>query len=227
MQHGKTRRWAMAAALVIGLGMAGASLGCAQVEQAGPVATVPATYKGTPFEGMLQVIPGKVWAANYDVGGNGVAYGNQDTKNHGSGELNRGPEPKNHFRENEGISISYTKFDFDKWVDGNTLIIDEYYMGWTSAGEWVRCTVDVQKTGVYVINLKASANNPGAKISVSCLDGPTTGPIDLEKTGYYHTWRMFNHIGELKLQKGLNVITLKIEAEGNMNIMWLEFVPKS
>jgi hypothetical protein len=231
MSHHKILSAAAVAVLAMALGLA-AGGGCAQLEQAGPAATVPAsnvpaTYKGTPWEGKPQVIPGQVWAAYYDVGGNGVAYSNQDTKNHGSGELNRGPEPKNNFRKDEGISISYTKFDFDKWgVDGNHLVTDEYYMGWTSAGESVNCTVDVKEAGTYVINLKASANNPGAQVSFTVMGGPTTGPLDIEKTGYYHTWKMYNNIAELKLKKGLNVITFKIEKEGNMNIMWFEFVPK-
>ena len=50
-------------------------------------------YKGKPFQdsvyhGGPQKIPGRVQCAYYDFGGEGVAYHNTDTKNHGSGELN-------------------------------------------------------------------------------------------------------------------------------------------
>jgi Carbohydrate binding module (family 6) len=190
------------------------------------MAAIPADYKGKPWKDKPQEIPGKVWGAYYDVGGNGVAYNNKDTKNHGSGELNRGPEEKNNFRKDEGISISYTKAAFDKWQDGKLLDIDEYYVGWTSTGESVNYTVDVKEAGTYVVNMKASANNDNTEVSLAVNSTQTTGPIKVEKTGYYHTWHMYNNIAELKLDKGLNVVTFKFEKEGNMNFMWLEFVPK-
>ncbi len=190
------------------------------------MAALPADYKGKPWKDTPQVIPGKVWAAYYDVGGNGVAYKNKDTKNHGSGELNRGPEEKNNFRKDEGISISYTKAAFDKWKDtGKILDENEYYVGWTSEGESINYTVDVKEAGTYVVNLKASANNAGTQISIS-VNGAKADPINITQTGYWHAWLMHNDIAELKLDKGLNVITFTYVKEGNMNVMWLEFVPK-
>jgi hypothetical protein len=74
--------------------------------------------------------------------------------------------------------------------------------------------------------MKASANNDNTEISMAVNSTQTTGPIKVEKTGYYHTWHMYNNIAELKLEKGQNVVTFKFEKEGNMNFMWLEFVPK-
>ncbi len=52
-----------------------------------------ASYKGTPFHdtrysGGPQKIPGTVYCAYYDLGGEGVAYHDSDAKNSGSGGLN-------------------------------------------------------------------------------------------------------------------------------------------
>ena len=185
----------------------------------------PADYKGKPWEGKAQVIPGKVFAAYYDVGGNGVAYQNQDTKNHGSGELNRGPEEKNNFRKDEGISISYTKAAFDHWPNGGVLPVDLYYVGWTSTGESINYTVDVKEAGTYQINLQASSNNQDAQISFSVNGQDQTGPIILVSTGNWHTWGMFNDVAEVRLNKGRNLITFKFIKEGNMNVYAMEFVP--
>jgi hypothetical protein len=231
------RRAASGAIAVVALGgLVLATTGCEQGNVAQREAAVTtnvaqrdaavAAYKGKPWEGKPQVIPGKAWTAYYDVGGEGVAYHDETPGNHGSGELNNGPEPKNHFREKEGVDLSYTKSAFDKGQDGAILPIDEFYQGWTAPGEFVNLTVEVKEAGTYIINLKASANNPGAAVSVSVMGGGTTGPVGLEPTGYYHTWTMYNHIGELTLAKGINVLTFKIEKEGQMNIMWLEFVRK-
>jgi hypothetical protein len=54
---------------------------------------VPEEYKGKPFQdathtGGAQAIPGRLEAALYDLGGEGVAYHDVDAINHGSGELN-------------------------------------------------------------------------------------------------------------------------------------------
>jgi hypothetical protein len=189
------------------------------------VAPFPADYKGTPWEGQAQVIPGKVLAAFYDVGGNNVAYRNQDTKNHGSGELNNGPEPKNHFRQNEGISISYTKSAFDKWPNGTILPVDLYYVGWTSEGETINYTVDVKEAGEYQINLQASSNNQNAQIGFSVNGADQTGPIILVSTGNWHTWGMFNDVARVRFNKGRNLLTFRFIKEGNMNVHAMEFVP--
>ena len=70
------------------------------------IAEVPADYKGKPWQGTMQTIPGKITLAYFDEGGLNVGYYNKDKKNHGSGELNRGPEEKNNFRKDEGPLLS-------------------------------------------------------------------------------------------------------------------------
>ncbi len=83
---------------------------------------VPDDYKGKPFQDTThtagaQTIPGRVEAAFYDIGGEGIAYHDVDPINHGSGELNYKPDHCEagvpvyicHFRENEGMDISYVK----------------------------------------------------------------------------------------------------------------------
>ena len=221
----------VAMSLVVLVGVAAASImGCTEsatrgAADSGKVAGIPADYKGKPWKGEMQTAPGKIMAAFYDVGGNGVAYDNKDTKNHGSGALNQGPEEKNNFRKDEGISISYTKAAFDKWQDGKILPVDLYYVGWTSPDEAVRYTVDVKAAGMYQINLMASSNNKDAQISFAVNGVDKTGPITLESTGHWHTWKMYTNIAHVKLDKGPQVITLKFVKEGNMNVHYLEFVP--
>jgi hypothetical protein len=59
----------------------------------GAGAEFPASYRGTPYHddrhtSGSQKIPGKVQCVFYDLGGEGVAYHDQDAKNNGSGALN-------------------------------------------------------------------------------------------------------------------------------------------
>jgi hypothetical protein len=191
------------------------------------MAGVPADYKGKPWKDTPQAIPGKVWLAYYDVGGEGVAYHDLTKDNKGSGSLNRGPAEKDNFRKDEAVDISYTKAAFDKWKDGGQkLDVDEYYLGWTDAGEWVNCTVDVKEAGTYVVNLKSSAHNEGTQDSIAIDGKDVTGPFNVTTTGDWHTWMMHNGVAKIKLEKGLHLLTFKLEKEGNQNVMWLEFVPE-
>src|ERR1700722_17141664 len=88
----------------------------------GTEGSIPKDYKGKPFRDAThttgpQVIPGRLEASLYDLGGEGVAYPDTDKINHGSGELNytKGhceegvPVAICHFREDEGVDISYVK----------------------------------------------------------------------------------------------------------------------
>ena len=190
------------------------------------IAAVPADYKGKPWKDTPQVIPGKVWAAYYDVGGDGVAYHDKDTKNHGSGELNRGPEEKNNFRKDEGISISYTKAAFDKWKDTAR---SSTSTSTTSAGPRRASRLTTPSTSRRPARTSSTSRprptTPAPRSAIG-VNGAKAGPINITQTGYWHAWLMHNNIAELKLDKGLNVITFKYVKEGNMNVMWLEFVPK-
>jgi len=139
-------------------------------------AALPSDYKGKPFQGALhtsgpQHVPGRVECAYYDLGGEGVAYHDTDTTNHGSGELNLKPEHQRPhaspyiwgFRANEGVDISYTK-DFADFNHTNfvTPVTNQLYIGWTDDGEWSNYTVNA-KAGTYrVIALYGNAANTRA-----------------------------------------------------------------
>ena len=87
-------------------------------------------------------MPGRVLCAFYDVGGEGVAYHDDDAKNQGSGTLNPADGSYlNEFRMKEGVDISYTKYHDD--IDKNPYNLEEppdglLYVGWTAPGEWFK-----------------------------------------------------------------------------------------
>src|ERR1700761_989304 len=88
-----------------------------------PATAFSQTYKGKPFQDSQfstapQRIPGRIFCAAYDVGGEGVAYHDSDAVNHGSGELNPADGSYLHeFRMHEGVDISYTKFPTEPGKD--------------------------------------------------------------------------------------------------------------
>jgi hypothetical protein len=112
-------------------------------------------------------------------------------------------------------------------VDGKDEAPGVLYVGWTSPEEWVSYTVDVQEAGTYTINAHMSSHDENAVISLSFNGEDKSGPTTVKSTGDWHKWNTFQNVAEVKLEKGLQVMTLKFVKQGNMNVDYLEFVPKT
>ncbi len=210
---------------------------------------IPEGYKGKPFhDGKhatgAQVIPGRLEAVLYDVGGEGVAYHDVDAINHGSGELNYQaghcepgvPVEICHFREGEGVDISYVKKRAD--LNHPNVVSPEWqqlYIGWTEDGEWTNYTVDVQQAGKYKI--VAMYSNAAQTIQFSLNNEPAADcklPVDvskqfpLENYPEWIVWHIWNKAdcGEIHLPRtGLQLLTLHYR-KGN-NLAYFDFVPES
>jgi hypothetical protein len=201
-------------------------------------------YQGKPFydashSGGPQKIPSRVQCACYDLGGEGLAYHDADATNHGSGGLNpANGSYLNEFRMKEGVDISYTKFH--DGIDNNSYNLvqppeGQLYVGWTQPGEWFNMTVEVEKAGAYTLDLLYTSNR-GGSISLDRNGAPLVSSVDIISTRNAHdplAWRQWHHwsvltnMAEVKLPKGLCVLTLRILTEGNMNLAYLDFKPKN
>jgi hypothetical protein len=192
-------------------------------------AAVPAAYKGQPFQ-EPQAIPGRLECALYDRGGEGVSYHDTDAVNHGSGELNYQPGhceagvPASicHFRESEGVDISYAKHMAD--LNHPNFVApapQQLYIGWEADGEWTNYTVDVKKAGAYrIVALYSNAANT-VKFSLNHRTAAECKlPMD---TGYWHTWNKAA-CGEIVFpETGLQLLTLHYNT-GN-NLAYFDFEP--
>jgi hypothetical protein len=201
-----------------------------------------AGYKGTPFEdnryhGGAQKIPGKVYCAYYDRGGEGVAYHDSDAKNNGSGALNPANGTYlNEFRMTEAVDTSFTKFNLDPPIDDSPYEkvqppANLLYVGWTEPGEWFNLTVAVAEPGDYAADLLYTSNR-GGTISLDVNAAAATGPLTIESTAnaadpvawrQWHHWNITPHLARLHLSAGKNVITVHILTQGNMNLGILDF----
>jgi hypothetical protein len=201
-----------------------------------------AHYKGTPYEDShyhegAQKIPGKVYCAYYDRGGEGVAYHDSDAKNNGSGALNPADGSYlNEFRMNEGVDISYTKMDRNPPIDNSPYDKVQpppkmFYVGWTEPGEWFNITVDVKQAGWYSADLLYTSKR-GETISLDVNGEPATGALKIESTfdasdpvtwRQWHHWNVAKEIARVRLGRGTNVLTVHILAEGQMNLAYFDF----
>jgi hypothetical protein len=222
---------------VMALAVAGAM---ALAEDAAAPSHVPADYKGTPFtdEKMkeAQKIPGKVFLAYFDNGGEGVAFHDSDKVNLGNGVLNKGDKTYvGMFRREEGVDISYTKKFWDNWEGEKvTPDLDQLYVGWTDPGEWWNVTVDVTEAGTYTVDLMYTSNKGGAvsldvnktTVADKVKIETTNDPADKEAGRQWHHWNLAKGIADVKLEKGKNLLTFKMEENGNMNLLYLDFKAK-
>jgi formylglycine-generating enzyme required for sulfatase activity len=194
------------------------------------------TYSGKPWKNNYQQIPGKIQAEWFDVGGQGIAYHDQDSNNNGSGKLNpiNGTE-LNAFRMNESVDISYTK---SKGIDDNPYNIvnpfmGELYVGWTVPREWINYSVEIVTAGYYSLGLMYTASGNGT-ISL-LLDGKMlTNDVLIPSTKHdqetiqwrqWHHWNKLENICSLYLPQGHHVLTLKTSLNGNLNYDYLELIP--
>jgi hypothetical protein len=197
-------------------------------------------YKGTPFKdgryrGGAQKIPGKVYCAYYDLGGEGVAYHDSDAKNNGSGGLNPADGTYlNEFRMGEGVDTSYTKYRDQ--IDNSPYDIVQppeglLYVGWTEPGEWFNITVEVAEAGDYSADLLYTSHS-GGSISLDVNGVAATGQLPILSTfnaadplawRQWHHWSMAPGIAKLRLPAGKSVLTVHVVTGGQMNLATLDF----
>jgi hypothetical protein len=118
----------------------------------------------TPFGGTPVALPGTIQAANFDEGGEGVAY--HDTT---SG--------------NTGGAYRATDVDLQASSEGG------YNIGWIGAGEWVNYTVSVPAAGNYTATLRVASPAGGGSLHIG-FNGPSSvwRTVTVPMTGDWQSW---------------------------------------
>lgn len=157
------------------------------------------TYGANPI-----AIPGTIQAENYDNGGDGVTYHDNDSQNQGDAS----------FRTSEGVDI----------VNGN----GGRAIGYTGTDEWMEYTVNIAKDGYYTYDAVASSGTTGSgfRLYVSDDSGLTdiTGNISVPQTGNndWGTYRTLSGRTLVPLKAGINIIRLTITGS-NCNVDKITF----
>jgi len=183
-----------------------------------------------------QTIPGPVFCAHYDMGGEGVSYHDTEAENQGSGKLNPADGTYlNEFRRHEGLDISYTKQlnDLDSPCNKVVPPLGLLYVGWNEPGEWFNLTVETTEAGTYVADLLYTAHNNatislrinGSPDAVSCHLTSTFDAAETIAWRQWHHWNVARDAVTLKLPKGISVITVRNVEGGGFNLATFVFRP--
>ncbi|HSK79042.1 MAG TPA: carbohydrate-binding protein [Thermoanaerobaculia bacterium] len=134
-------------------------------------------YYGTPF-----AVPGRINAADFDNGGEGIAY---------------------HDLTSGNLSVSsYRKSDVDMY--GETV----YQL---QAGEWIEYTINVGTAGVYSVVAEVGSSTSGGSFHIE-LDGVNaTGPIAVPNTGSWSRQSSAVKAG-VSFPAGRHVLRLAVDA---------------
>ena len=144
-----------------------------------------------PYGGTPAAIPGTVQAANYDSGGQGVGY--SVTSVNGSANSYR----------SDGVDLEVTSD-----TGGG------YDIGWSSAGQWFRYTVNVATAGTYTVTFRVAAESAVTDaFHLSNSSGTNlSGPVNVPDTGAWQTWTTVT--ATVSLPAGQQVLTLSQDAAG-------------
>lgn len=156
-----------------------------------------------PYGGTPHAIPGTIEFEDFDVGGNGFAYFDEDAG------TNVDPAPN--FRTDEDVDIE-TCTD-----DGGG-----YNLGWTAAGEWLEYTVNVASAGTYNIVIRASCDGNDRTISLSSDGTPVASNIIIPNTAGWQEW-VDVLIEDVELQAGEQVLRLTIGETDYVNLNKMSF----
>jgi uncharacterized delta-60 repeat protein len=162
-------------------------------------AFVQSPSRGRPFN-----VNELIQAEDFDLGGEGVAYHDNDTNNRGGA-----------YRPSEGVDIEAT-----------TDTGGGYNVGWTLPGEWMEYTINIPTTGQYNIETRFAALK-GGQIHFT-LDGEPWEFMDLPATGGFQNWTTISR-SLRTLQAGNHVLGVNIDSVGGadsaINFNWFRIIP--
>jgi len=149
-----------------------------------------------PFGGTAAAIPGTVYAANYDTGGQGVAY--NVTSTNGSANSYR----------SDGVDLETTS---DTTNDTGAGVYDQ---GWTTGGQWFKYTVNVATAGTYNLSLRLAS--PAGVTDALHIDNSAgtdlSGLVNAPDTGGWQDWATVT--ATVTLPAGVQTLTVDQDNAG-------------
>lgn len=154
----------------------------------------------TPYGGVPWPIPGVIEAEDFDSGGEGVAYHDNDSTNNGG-----------LYRPSEGVDIGSSQ-------DGSG---SQYLVDWTGSGEWLQYTVEVMHTGTYNIIIREGLVDYASGNGVFHLemDGvDITGPLETYHGVFW--WQGYSTVTveNVQLVAGIHTLRLVMDSDSSVGV---------
>lgn len=161
-----------------------------------------------PFKNHL--IPGRIFASDYDLGRMGAAYLDKDFINLWVSD------PAKRSEWNSGQQMRNDGVDLYKCTDAVT---NQYYVGKTESGEWLQYTVASKADKNYTFSIRYAAES-NSNIKIETASGKLLASVPLDSSGGKENWKTVS-VKNIRLQKGENKIRIFFE-NGGANLNYFE-----
>jgi endoglucanase Acf2 len=145
---------------------------------------------GTAFSGSPKLVPGRIEAEHYDLGGEGLAYHDTEASNIGLA-----------FRPSEGV-------DLEGANDGG---FDVY---WITAGEWIEYTFEVAESGTYDFTPYVSTVPGFGNFRMFIDNEDVSGKRAVTGTGGWQTWRGLP-VRDVALDAGVHIMRFDFDSDSD------------
>ncbi len=133
-------------------------------------------------------LPGIVEMENFNAGGEGIAYHDNNSSNNGGA-----------YRQ-EGVDIRYSSQ------------AGSHAIGWNDPGEWQKYTLEVAQSGEYKVVMRTTSPNGGGPVHIEIDGEVATDPVQVPKSGSWDTW--FDLPFYINLEEGVHEMTFHVDGSG-------------
>jgi hypothetical protein len=152
-----------------------------------------------PFGGTIRSLTSTIQAEDFDLGGEGVGYHDQEAANQGGA-----------YRASEGVDIQAT-------TDAG----GGFNVGWTAAGEWLVYSSSSATTRGYTVNLRVATM--AAQTMHIEVDGiNVSGAITLPATGAWQSFQTVSKALTANVTAGNHLVRVVFDT-GGANLNWISF----
>jgi hypothetical protein len=155
------------------------------------IATIATTTMATLTD--PAAVPGTIQAEDFDEGLNGGSY-------------------RDNSAGNAGGQYRATDVDIELSSDSG----GGFNVGWVSAGEWLKYTVDVSSAGPYDLQFRVASSGAGGTFHLEVNGVNRTGPISVPNSGGWQRWTTVVK-ARVDLNAGQQVWRLVMDSNGTTN----------
>ena len=158
------------------------------------------------------IIPGTIYASDYDLGNDGIAYSDKHSATYHV-------DTDNFQAWNQGWSYRNDGVDIESNNDSDS---NGYHISFVDDGEWMIYTIDVQQSGFYNAVTRYSSQESGGLLNLTIDEIPIAQNIELFNTGGFNNY-INNLTTDIYLEAGIHKLKVKVVGDGYFHFTSLTF----
>ncbi len=152
-----------------------------------------------------------IYAVDYDLGSNGVAYFDNDTADYHISTQKRSAGNRGRVYRNDGVDIHK-----------DTAAEESYYVSDIEEGEWLQYTVNIVQKGMYQLAFNLASDNDKGRMQLKEGNKILHENLSVPNTGGLQTWQSLA-TGNISFTAGRHVLRVYVK-QGGFNIKDIQFI---